>query len=103
MTWGTIGDPVPGATRAGRSRRWRHRSVAALTEELLAIDRERGFLVSGGGVADKRTKRIGRALNRSGGMELMQEVHTNVSRQVTRSGASRSLDVAWDGIGDRLG
>jgi hypothetical protein len=73
----------------------------SLIDELVAIGDGRGFIP--GGRADKRTQQIGRALDKAGGMDLMQQVHAAVSRRVVKRSAPRELDAAWDDIGEWLG
>lgn len=82
----------------GRWRLKRRKRVASLTEELVAIGTVQGFLLPGG-KKDERTQKIGRALHRIGGEDLMQEVHAAVSSRLGRP-APAHLDVAWNGIGE---
>ncbi len=63
-----------------------------LRDELVAVAK-RGRLLG-----DLRVQEIGASLNDRGSNDLMSQVHEEVRRTVPGSG--RTLEVAWDGIGE---
>jgi hypothetical protein len=52
--------------------------------------------------ARKETMRIGRELDRLGGLPAMAAAHAEVARRLGAA-AARELEVAWHGIGDWRG
>lgn len=70
-----------------------------LVRELVGIGTRGGFLDSGD--QEARTRRIGLALHRSGGMAAMVSAHEQVASWVPCE--ARALEQAWDGVGDWLG
>jgi len=92
--------------------------INRLAKELVEIGKTDGFIAEKpGGKFDEtnrniRAREIGEELNRTGGFQLMQTVHRLVDAAVTDAikrgthpitGSSRSLDIAWDGVGDWRG
>ena len=69
--------------------------------KLLVIYRSRatGFLPSNNGPLEQEIRQIGRALNETGGFELMLMAHAEVQRQCDVLGGPRNLEFMWDGIG----
>lgn len=68
--------------------------------ELLRIGTSSGFLTRDGR-EDRRTREIGSQLNEIGGMDAMFSVYEVIRYVLPRE--ARSLERAWNGIGDWLG
>jgi hypothetical protein len=68
--------------------------------ELIEIGRDRGYLDREGS-GYERTREIGRRLHDRGGRAAMLDAHSEVSCWLYFE--SRSLEMAWDGIGDWRG
>ncbi|MEO3848677.1 hypothetical protein ABGB09_13670 [Streptomyces sp. B8F3] len=95
-------DTPPWVAKAERRRRETDPAnrTGVLVAELCQIGRTRGFLVRTG--ADGRTREIGAEPHERGGKVRMRQAHHEV-RAVLGRGPDRALEMAWDGIGDRLG
>jgi hypothetical protein len=81
-------------------------SASEAVESLLTIytANPEGFAPGyGDPVARERVRRIGKALNLSGGMTLMLEIHAEFASRCQIVGAGRNLEHTWDGIGDWRG
>lgn len=79
---------------------------AEAVESLLAIyaANPEGFAPGyGDPVAREQVRRIGEALNVSGGMALMLGIHAEFAGRCQILGAARNLEHAWDGFGDWRG
>jgi hypothetical protein len=87
----------PGGSRA---------SASAAVESLLTIyaSNPEGFAPGyGDPMAREQVRQIGEALNLSGGMALMLEIHAEFAGRCQIPGAARNLEHTWDGIGDWRG
>lgn len=51
----------------------------------------------------REIRHIGRSLNKLGGISLMRKAHGEFNRRCEIFGASRNLDLVWDGIGSWRG
>lgn len=74
-----------------------------LVSRLLALGVEHHTLLAPDGSEPRaRVRRIGEALDKAGGMDLMLQAHA-VVRQNLGGVRARELEVAWDGVGDWRG
>src|SRR4051812_40084385 len=78
------------------SRRTPWADLDPLVRELVQIGRTSGFLERDG--RRERTEEIGEQLYVSGGMSAMRSAHQEVSYWLPQE--ARSLEIAWDDIGD---
>jgi len=81
-------------------------STSEAVESLLAIytANPEGFAPGyGDPMAREQVRRIGKALNLSGGMALMLGIHAEFAGRCQILGAARNLEHTWDGIGDWRG
>ncbi len=72
---------------------------------IVSIYREhpQGFVQGMGGAQEQELRQIGEMLDQKGKIDLMRTAHANFASKCDIRGASRNLEIIWDGIGNWRG